>query len=234
MQAYLIQNRLNGKGYIGITTRSVGRRWYEHRFVQNSCGKLLSRAIQKYGEESFEIKVLASAIADVDSLKELEKQLIIQHNTIVPSGYNLTMGGDGVFGYKQSDEQKKRNGDLKRGIKHSEETRQKMRDAHLGEKNHFFGKTHSEDSKAKISATKQGCAGPWLGKPRSEETKRKISESLIGKAGRPHTEESKKKLSLAHTGKKQGSPSLETRKKLSLATKKVWEARKLKKMEKRI
>tara|TARA_R110000822_G_scaffold76060_1_gene182903 strand:+ start:588 stop:1292 length:705 start_codon:yes stop_codon:yes gene_type:complete len=234
MQAYLIQNRLNGKGYIGITTRSVGRRWYEHRFVPNSCGKLLSRAIQKYGEESFEIKVLASAIADVDSLKELEKQLIIQHNTIVPSGYNLTMGGDGVFGYKQSDEQKKRNGDLKRGIKHSEETRQKMRDAHLGEKNHFFGKTHSEDSKAKISATKQGCVGPWLGKPRSEETKRKISESLIGKAGRPHTEESKKKLSLAHTGKKQGSPSLETRKKLSLATKKVWEARKLKKMEKRI
>jgi len=32
--------------------------------------------------------------------------LIIQHNTIVPSGYNLTMGGDGVFGYKQSDKQK--------------------------------------------------------------------------------------------------------------------------------
>ena len=234
MQAYLIQNILNGKGYIGITTRSVGRRWYEHRFVPNSCGKLLSKAIQKYGEKSFEITVLASAIDNVENLKEIEKQLIIQHNTIVPSGYNLTMGGDGVFGYKQSDEQKKRNGDLKRGIKHSEETRQKMRDAHLGEKNHFFGKTHPCDTKNKISATKQGCVGPWLGKPRSEETKRKISESLIGKAGRPHTEESKKKLSLAHTGKKQGSPSLETRKKLSLATKKVWEARKLKQMETRI
>jgi group I intron endonuclease len=99
MQAYLIQNKLNGKGYIGITTRSIDRRWYEHRFVQNSCGKLLAKAIQKYGEDSFEIKVLASAVEGIDGLKELEKQLIAQHNTIVPSGYNLTAGGDGVFGW---------------------------------------------------------------------------------------------------------------------------------------
>ena len=226
MQAYLIQNRLNGKGYIGITTRSVGRRWYEHRFVQNSCGKLLSRAIQKYGEESFEIKVLASAIADVDSLKELEKQLIIQHNTIVPSGYNLTMGGDGVFGYKQSDEQKKRNGDLKRGIKHSEETRQKMRDAHLGEKNHFFGKTHSGETKKKISKTKTGCVGPWRGKEMPVETRKKISEALIGRVGHKHTDESKLKLSKAHLGKKMPPVKLETRVKLSLAVASSWAKRK--------
>ena len=79
-----------------------------------------------------------------------------------------------------------------------------------------------------------GKVGHWLGKPRDEETRKKISESLKGKVGKPHTEETKKKLSLAHTGKKQAPPSLETRKKLSLATKKVWEARKLKQMEKRI
>jgi len=178
MQAYLIQNRLNGKGYIGITTRSVGRRWYEHRFVSNSCGKLLSKAIQKYGADSFEITVLASALADVDGLKELEKQLIIQHNTIVPSGYNLTMGGDGVFGYKQSKEVIRRVAAKKRGTKMSAESKLKMHEAHLGEKNHFFGRTHSEETKNKISATKKGCAGPWAGKPRSEETRRKISEAL--------------------------------------------------------
>jgi len=233
MQAYLITNKINNKGYVGITTRSLDRRWYEHRFVANSCGKLLAKAINKYGEKAFEIMPIASA-KTLENLKEVEKDLIIQFQTKVPFGYNLTDGGDGVFGFKQSEEQKKHNGDLKRGTKASEETKQKMKIAHLGKNNHFYGKTHSDDSKAKISATKQGCAGPWLGKPRSEETRKKISESLIGKAGRPHTEESKKKLSLAHTGKKQGSPSLETRKKLSLATKKVWEARKLKQMEKRI
>ena len=52
MQAYMIQNRLNGKSYIGITTRSIDRRWYEHKYVSNSCGKLLAKAIKKYGEDA--------------------------------------------------------------------------------------------------------------------------------------------------------------------------------------
>jgi group I intron endonuclease len=178
MQAYLIQNKLNGKGYIGITTRSIDRRWYEHRFVQNSCGKLLAKAIQKYGEDSFEIKVLASAVEGIDGLKELEKQLIAQHNTIVPSGYNLTAGGDGVFGYKHSKEVIERVAAKKRGTKMTEESKLKMHHAHLGEKNHFFGKTHSDETKNKISTAKKGCSGPWAGKNRSEETRKKISESL--------------------------------------------------------
>ena len=38
----------------------------------------------------------------------------------------------------------------------SEETRAKMREAHSGEKNHFYGKHHSNESKAKISATSKG------------------------------------------------------------------------------
>ena len=137
----------------------------------------MAKAINKYGADAFEIKPIASA-KTLENLKEIEKDLIVQFQTKVPFGYNLTDGGDGVFGFKQSEEQKKRNGELKRGTKHSDETKQKMKISHLGVNNHFYGKTHSDDSKAKISATKQGCAGPWLGKPRSEETKRKISESL--------------------------------------------------------
>jgi group I intron endonuclease len=233
MQAYLITNKINNKGYVGITTRSLDRRWYEHRFVANSCGQLLAKAINKYGEQAFEIKPIASA-KTLENLKEVEKDLIIQFQTKVPFGYNLTDGGDGVFGFKQSEEQKKRNGDLKRGTKASEETKQKMRVAHSGEKNGFYGKNHTEEAKRKNAEAHMGKVGHWLGKPRNEETRKKISESLKGKVGKPHTEETKKKLSLAHTGKKQAPPSLETRKKLSLATKKVWEARKLKQIEKRI
>ena len=96
------------------------------------------------------------------------------------------------------------------------------------------GYKHTQESIDKIAKIKTDNPNRyWLGKPRPQETKDNISKALMG-VGRPHTEESKKKLSLAHTGKKQGSPSLETRKKLSLATKQVWEARKLKQMEKRI
>jgi len=233
MQAYLITNKINNKGYVGITTRSLDRRWYEHCFVANSCGQLLAKAINKYGEQAFEIMPIASA-KTLENLKEVEKDLIIQFQTKVPFGYNLTDGGDGVFGFKQSEEQKKRNGDLKRGTKASKETKQKMKIAHLGENNHFYGKNHTEEAKRKNADAHMGKVGHWLGKPRDKETRKKISESLKNKVGKPHTEETKKKLSLAHTGKKQAPPSLETRKKLSLATKKVWEARKLKQMEKRI
>ena len=232
MQAYLITNKINNKGYVGITTRSLDRRWYEHRNVANSCGKLLAKAINKYGADAFEIKPIASA-KTLENLKEVEKDLIVQFGTKVPNGYNLTDGGDGVFGFKQSEEQKKRNGDLKRGTKATEETKEKMRVAHVGEKNGFYGKTHTEEAKRKNAEAHIGKQA-MLGKTHSAETKEKIRQSLIGKAGKPHTEEAKKKISLTHTGKKQASPSLETRKKLSLATKKVWEARKLKQIEKRI
>ena len=148
MQAYLITNKINNKGYVGITTRSLDRRWYEHRFVANSCGQLLAKAIHKYGEEAFEIKPIASA-KTLENLKEVEKDLIIQFQTKVPFGYNLTDGGDGVFGFKQSEAQKKRNGDLKRGTKASEETKAKMRVSHNGEKNGFYGKNHTVEAKRK-------------------------------------------------------------------------------------
>ena len=234
MQSYIITNKQNGKSYVGITTRKIARRWYEHCYLGNSCGQLLNKAINKYGIDAFEIQVVASA-KTISDLKELEKQLIVQYQTKVPNGYNLTDGGDGLTGYRHTEEDKKRNGDLKRGTVHSDETKQKMKDAHTGKNNHFYGKSHSEETKQRISATKQ--ANPtryWLGKQRNEETCKKISESLTGQLGRPHTEESKKKISLAHIGKKQGSPSLETRLKLSLATKKVWEQRKLNQLERRI
>ena len=227
----MITNTKNGKSYIGITTRTLSRRWYEHCFVPNSCGKLLNKAINKYGKDAFIIETIASA-KTLKDLKEVEKQLIEQHQTKVPHGYNLTDGGDGVFGYKFTEEQKKRNGDLKRGTKASEETKAKMRVAHSGEKNGFYGKNHTEETKRKNAEAHIGKQA-MLGKTHSEETRKKISEALTGQ-GRPHTEEAKKKISLAHIGKKQGSPSPETRLKLSLATKKVWEQRKLNQIEQRI
>ena len=43
-----------------------------------------------------------------------------------------------------------------KGKKLSEETKEKMRLAHLGSKNHFFGKNHKEESKAGMSKNKIG------------------------------------------------------------------------------
>ena len=211
---------------MGITTRSLDRRWYEHKYVSNSCGQLLGKAIKKYGEQAFTIEQIASAIGSLENLKLIEQELIKQLNTKVPNGYNLTDGGDGVFGYKPSAETVKRIADKKRGTKASKETKTKMSKAHSGENNHFFGKQHTEEAKQKNADAHKGNKNR-LGKQHSEETKTRISKALSGKPGRPHTEETKIKLSKAHTGKKQQPVSEETRKKLSEATKAVWALRKL-------
>jgi len=224
MQAYLATNKVNGKGYVGITTRSIDRRWNEHITYPHCSGQLLHKAIQKYGTDAFEVQHIASAIGDLSNLKEIEKTLIQQYQTYIPKGYNLTLGGEGVYGLKKTPEQIERWRLANVGRKASDETKQKMSDARTGENNYFFGKHHTEESKNKISESKKGGVGFWSGKTRSEETKKKISETNK-KYSRPHTEESKLKLSLAHTGKKQASPSEETRKKLSESVKKSWALR---------
>jgi len=147
MLAYMIMNKINGKGYVGITTRTLCRRWHEHVNVPHSSAKYLHRAIQKHGSDSFDIYPIASAVGDLSNLKELEKILISQFETFAPNGYNLTLGGDGVFGYKQTAEQAEKSRTLRLGVKHSEETKKKMSCAHSGENNHFFGRRHSEETK---------------------------------------------------------------------------------------
>jgi group I intron endonuclease len=139
---------------------------------------LLAKAINKYGEQAFEIMPIASA-KTLENLKEVEKDLIVQFQTKVPFGYNLTDGGDGLFGYKQTQEQRLKSATLRLGTKHSDETKQKMKVAHLGENNHFYGKNHTEETKRKNSEAHIGKQA-MLGKTHSAETKEKIRQSRLG------------------------------------------------------
>lgn len=180
----------------------------------------------KHGEHK--VEVLAQWPTEQEAFDH-EKFLIWCFRDMGVSLTNLTDGGDGAAGYKHTKESIQKRLDSMRGYTPSEETKAKMREAHLGEKNHFFGRNHSDEAKEVISSKKKANPSkPWLGKPRSEETKKKIADALRGRAGSKHTEESKKKISLAHTGKKQAPVSAETRKKLSESTRLSWIARRQK------
>ena len=52
---YLITNRINGKQYVGQTTRTLEERFSEHA----QADSLLGRAIQRDGAENFSREVLA-------------------------------------------------------------------------------------------------------------------------------------------------------------------------------
>ena len=88
--------------YIGITN-DLGRRWARHKGANED--QFIHRAIKKHGVHNFVFTHFADAFT-VESAKALERMLIVEHNTLVPHGYNLTEGGDGLFGHKHTEETK--------------------------------------------------------------------------------------------------------------------------------
>lgn len=185
---YIITNSLNAKQYVGMA-KNLTNRWYSHKQAKGAC-PVLHSAIKKYGIESFVFTHIANAF-DHESACEIERLLIIQHNTKIPFGYNITEGGGGTFGLKKTDEVKNR-----------------IRQSNIGKN---LGKTASEETKAKMSAIhKSRPRQPW-----SDETKEKIRQSLTGRKmpesekpkhasflGRMHSEETKAKISATNIATK--------------------------------
>ena len=170
MIAYLITNHINNKQYVGLTTRSLNKRWNDH--VGDNANTVIHKAIKKHGKENFTIQPIASAIGNINNLKELEKQLIEQYDTYL-NGYNSTKGGDGVFGYKKTLEQIENHRQKMIGFKHTNETIQKMCIAHKGKK-----KPRTEEHSRKIGLTKLGNTNN-LGKKRTNESKALMSASRL-------------------------------------------------------
>ena len=93
---YIIKNFANGKIYIGKTERDAKKRFTEHLTesraknspTYNYC---LSRAIRKWGEQSFDFAILADNIED-DMLDIVEAHYIDMYNTLAPNGYNKSAG----------------------------------------------------------------------------------------------------------------------------------------------
>lgn len=106
MIAYCITNTINNKKYIGITSKTVAERYKQHRRHARSGSKYpVHCAMRKYGETAFRVEVVAKA-ASWGELCEAEKRLITENNCMAPFGYNLTLGGEGILGYRYTNEQR--------------------------------------------------------------------------------------------------------------------------------
>jgi len=180
----------NNKYYIGITGRSVVERWgyngwgyYDERrkYQLPFCN-----AIKKYGWDNIRHIILLENLSK-EMACECEKYLIAKFQTTNSKyGYNLVNGGEGVDGYK-----------------HTEETRLLLHQK-------LAGRKLSDEHKQKISKALMGRPNTWQkGVPVSEESKQKMSEALKGHAT---SEETRKKISIANTGH---NPNTDTRKKMS-------------------
>lgn len=93
MEIYLITNNLNGKQYVGLTTRTSEERFREHL----KGDSYIDRAIRKYGKENFSLEVLCRP-RTIDSLKKQEDYWATKLNTYYPNGYNIAKCGSAGCG----------------------------------------------------------------------------------------------------------------------------------------
>lgn len=202
MLIYKITNKLNGKCYIGQTTRTVNERVREHlKESKKDSEYTIHRAIRKYGIDNFNIEILEDNVIDIDSLNKLEIFYIAKFGSFGERGYNMTEGGYSGVHLK---------GELSPwyGRKHTEETRKKISEAHKGKK---FTEEHLKN----MSKVRKGMINHFKDIPRTEEVKKKISEtkkrnnkSFSGENnhnyGKHPSEETKKKMSEAKKGRYSG------------------------------
>lgn len=88
---YKHTNKFNGKVYIGQTHRSIKARWGKSGECYKQCSKFWN-AIQKYGWDSFEHKILVEDIKTQIEANKLEQEYIEIFNSI-KNGYNISKGG---------------------------------------------------------------------------------------------------------------------------------------------
>ena len=190
---YKITNKVDNKCYIGFTTKTLEFRWTKHvKDAERGSELFFHRAIRKYGPESFYKEILTESDNEEFLLNIMESQYIAMYKSNNSDyGYNMTSGGESTLGHK-----------------HSEETKQKLREQRLGEKSPIFGKKQSQEHKEKRKLFRSGEDHPRTGKtswnkgiPRTEEERKKISESHKGKKMPPRSPEHSRKISEANKGK---------------------------------
>ena len=155
MQIYKITNLINQKIYIG---KQKGNR--EDYY---GSGKIIKRAINKYGKENFSKDIIVTCDND-DLLNWLEIFWIATYDsTNSDIGYNISSGGQG--------------GDHNTGRKWSEEERNNHSIINIERPEshtNFSGRKHTELSKRKTSETLKKSPLSNKGKKLSDEQKEKL------------------------------------------------------------
>lgn len=122
---YKITNTINGKSYVGLTKRSLTRRWNNHKCAaRRGVLRPLYNSMRKHGENVFCVEPLYAAM-DHTELVRAEKYFILH---LAPE-YNLTNGGELTAG-RLCRESIEKSANSRRGLKASDTHRRNMSLAH--------------------------------------------------------------------------------------------------------
>ena len=180
---YMTTNLINGKKYIG---KHYG--YLDDNYL--GSGKILLRAIEKYGKDNFQKEIIDISSSESENC-EKEKYYIALYNACKNDMfYNIHEGGAGGYttaGYT---------------LEQKLELSKKFSLAHQGAKNCMYGKHHTQKTKDKISYHAKYIRDKSI--YQTQEYKEKMSKAVSGKNngmyGKHHSIESKQKMSESHKG----------------------------------
>ena len=165
---YKCVNTINGKVYIGFDSHWPNRQKI-HKANHKKVRYKFYNAISKYGWENFEWSILYQSKDREYTLRTMESHFINEYDSF-KSGYNSTLGGEGVFGLsrKQSDEEKKKRSIIMKGnqfakgkgIPLSEERKQNLRKPRINSVNPLSLQHRQNISKSKIGKPKEKLQCP--------------------------------------------------------------------------
>ena len=161
---YMVTNNKNGKVYVGSHS------WKGEGLDPNyyGSGKIIKQAVEKYGKENFQVEVLYY-YDTVEECRADEERILTEYNVRdCIHSYNIKNAAVGMTSEDMTGEKHPLY-----GKHHTDETRQKMSQAHKG-------KTLSADTKRKMSEAQKGKRGkdsPRYGKHHTDATRKKMSQA---------------------------------------------------------
>lgn len=171
MVIYKMTNLINGKYYIGKDARNYPK--------YLGSGKLLKKAILKYGKENFKKEILFTCQSLIE-LNEKEIEYVTQEIVDDVNSYNLALGG--VLGKNISVYRVPKPFKRTWSERYGEDIANKMKKHHSevlsGENNGMYNRKHTQEALDKMS---KNLKGKNVGKIRSKETKEKIRKHYLGK-----------------------------------------------------
>lgn len=186
-QIYLITNLKNNKKYVGQVIQHKNRdylvRFHEHLDgIAYENTRRLNSAIKHYGRDAFKTELIEENIPE-DQIDEKEIYYIAFFDTyyLNKKGYNMTLGGQGIHGYKFTYRDRQKISEA--GKKHWIELRQNPERLQLRNQkisNKLKGQLKSIEAKKHLSqAAKkrfENAPGTFTGRKHSEESKRIVAE----------------------------------------------------------
>lgn len=211
---YGLRCRSTGLWYVGLS-KDMNRRWRMYRALGCKAQVKLYNAIMKYGINDFEFHILEEC--QEEFLNEKECIWILSKDSL-ENGYNLTAGGGSKTTFSKESREKMRQSHLgqpsaRKGYKVTEEERERMRQISLGRK-------HSDETKKLLSelgkknvGERNGSYGKFYITNGVSNAKIRTGEQIPEgwRRGKVVSDETREKIRIAGTGKKQSKETIKKR-----------------------